>query len=93
MFIEMLLGTLRDPILWIASVLIAWPVERPFIRSLQLLATAGVLLGGFRMLVYVIVFKASLTVSDAFVILVCALGLSVGIGCAINILRRVAVNR
>lgn len=88
MFIEMLLGTLRDPILWIAAFLIAWPLERPFARTLQFLAAAGLALAAFRMLIYVVLFKESLGIPDAFTILVCALGLMITVGAAISVARR-----
>ena len=47
-----LLGSLRDPILWIVSVIFAWDLERSLQKTLVFLISAGLIWGGIRVAVY-----------------------------------------
>ena len=88
MWLTIVSGSLRDPILWIVAAIFGWDLERRIRQTLQFLLAAGFIWGCIRVAVYSS-FDASLdTVQSLKIILVCVV-LMVLVGATIRYGRKV----
>ena len=51
-FVLMVSGSVRDPILWIIGAIFGWDIERPLEKSLGIWLIAGLIWGGIRTAIY-----------------------------------------
>ena len=86
-WVAILFGSLRDPILWIVAVIFGWDVEREARRTTVFLVVAGLIWGGIRVAVYN-GRGAELSGSEGLVIISVCVVLMVGIGGLIGFGRR-----
>ena len=48
----MIVGSLKDPIFWIVGTIFGWDTQRGFLKSILVLAVAGLVWGGIRAAIY-----------------------------------------
>ena len=86
-WVAIVLGSFRDPILWIVAFIFGWDVERESRRTSVFLIVAGLIWGGIRVSVYT-GRGAELSSAEGLVIIGVCVFLMVGIGGVIGTGRR-----
>ena len=91
--INLLLGSLRDPILWILSIVIASNIiSSLFIKKIYYLAIAGIIWGYIRLYVYKS-FGQVFTINQTVILIFLCLTLMVFIGCLMYFIFKVFKTR
>jgi len=92
MLTAMVMGSLRDPILWILSAAIGWKPERPVRITVAMLAAAGSLWGAMRVAIYAARGEPLVMIQMVTIVAVC-IALMTVTGLAVREVRRIVAQR
>ena len=71
-FVLMLSGSVRDPILWIIGAIFGWDIERSLEKSLWIWLIAGLIWGGIRAAIYLNLGESLGVVECGSIMMLCA---------------------